>query len=91
MYGYITPDGTVGQLFQRMPEAGLYHPDFLAAVIKLPTGITTGWRLIDGEWLPPLEPEPPGQDELEALRLRVDELTRALDALLGGGVSNDQA
>lgn len=84
MYGYISPDGVVGQLFQEPPAMGTYHPDFASAIERLPEGVTTGWRRVNGEWLPPVEPEEPGIPELDKLKLRVAELTDAFDMLLGG-------
>ena len=59
MQGHITPDGTVGQLFDAMPPPGTYHPDFTAKITQLPEGVTTGWRFFDGQWQPPAPPEPP--------------------------------
>ena len=61
MYGHITPSGTVGQLFEEMPPANMYHPTFERAITQLPEGVTTGWRFFDGEWQPPAPPEPPPQ------------------------------
>lgn len=81
MYGYITPDGTVGELFEAVPPQDKYHADFLAAITELPEGVTTGWRRADSEWRPPEEPETPGVDTLEVLAGRIAEFEARLESL----------
>lgn len=61
MYGHITPDGTVGQLFENKPSAGLYHPSFLEAVRLLPDGASTGWRYDGARFLTPAPPDQPAK------------------------------
>jgi|GEM_PF-4633180 len=70
MFAYITTDGIVGEMFETMPGADTFHPDFMARIIPVPEGVTSGW-LCDWEakaFSPapePPEPEaPPTSDEL---------------------------
>ncbi len=67
-YGYVGADNVVGQIFDDMPSPGTFHPDFLAHIEALPEGVTTGWRRVDGQWLPPVGPETakPTADQLWA-------------------------
>lgn len=56
MYGHITPDGTVGQLFESKPPAGRFHPSFCDAIVPLPDEVTTGWKKDGAQWHRPRQP-----------------------------------
>lgn len=82
MYGYIDPEGVVGQLFQVMPEERRFHPDFIASIAALPEGVTCGWRRAGNDWLPPQERE--GDGGIAELVSRLEQLEGALEIMLGG-------
>lgn len=71
---------TLGELFETLPGAGRFHPDFTAAVIELPPGVTSGWRRSGEQWLPPEE----DVENHGGVPERVEELERAVNAMLGG-------
>lgn len=77
-YGYVR-DGAVGQVFDTAPD---FHPDYTKDVRPLPAGVTTGWRYVDGEYLPPAEPETRGPS-LEEQLLALQKQLRSLEEELG--------
>ena len=83
MYGFVSVDGVVGQLFDSMPGEDRYHESFRAQIVALPEGVASGWRYINGEFSPPApaeETEPLGYDE------RLNQIEEILDGMTGGAL-----
>ena len=85
MYCYITENNTAGEVFEAMPPADRYHPDFIARIVEMPAETDPGCIY---DWdthsflQPPDTPEPePRIDDVTALQLAVAELaeTQAAD------------
>lgn len=43
MYGYISKENVVVQLFEEVPTNDMYHPEYLARVTLIPEGTLSGW------------------------------------------------
>ena len=55
MMAYINQEGIVGQMFDTLPQEGLYHPDFLAKLVPVSEEVASGWRYDGAVFLPPEE------------------------------------